>query len=88
MKKSIIALGSCLLMSNIAVASSFSDTAEIISVKEIFRTETIRTPYQVCEEKMGLLRSALVPARYQPWPVLSSVALSATSLAKVQAMLP
>ncbi|MET4694787.1 glycine zipper 2TM domain-containing protein [Endozoicomonas lisbonensis] len=55
MKKSIIALGSCLLMSNIAVASSFSDTAEIVSVKEIFRTETIRTPYQVCEEKMVIV---------------------------------
>ncbi|AMO56323.1 hypothetical protein GZ77_05860 [Endozoicomonas montiporae] len=52
MKKSIIALGCCLLASNAVLASSFSDTAKIVSVDEIFRTETIRTPYQVCEEKM------------------------------------
>ncbi|UYM15635.1 glycine zipper 2TM domain-containing protein [Endozoicomonas euniceicola] len=55
MKKPLIALGSCLLMSNVTVASSFSDTARIISVKEIFRTETIRKPYQICEEKMVIV---------------------------------
>ena len=44
MKKPIMTLGGCLLVSSVTLASSFSDTAEIVSIKEVFRTETIRSP--------------------------------------------
>ncbi len=48
MKLNIMILTSMLLASQSAVSGSYSDTAKITSVDKIYRTHTIREPYQDC----------------------------------------
>jgi uncharacterized protein YcfJ len=48
MKLNIMILTAMLLASQSAVSGSYSDTAKITSVDKIYRTHTIREPYQDC----------------------------------------
>ena len=48
MKKIALTLSGLLLTSSVAFAGSYTDKATIVSVEKVYRTHTIREPYQDC----------------------------------------